>query len=174
MKRFSILIILFVITQVGFAQDDAISKFFNKYLDDERFTSVYVSGRMFEMFSDVAPGEGEEKEMQDLIRQLKGLRILASENIDGRKMYKEATANLNGKGYEELMRISEGSAEELKFLVKESNGRISELLMLVGHDKNFFLMSIVGNIDLKKLSRLATNLNIQGMDQLKRLNENQE
>lgn len=174
MKRIGILLMFLIIGSSVCAQEDAISRFFNKYLDDERFTSVFVSGRMFEMFSEVAPGTGEEKEMQELVRQLKGLRILASENIDGRKMYREATANLDGKGYEELMRISEGSAEELKFLVKETNGKISELLMLTGQDKSFFLMSIVGNIDLKKLSKLAANLNIQGMDQLKKLNENKQ
>ena len=166
------LIITFLVFATGFsanAQDDAISKFFNKYLDDDKFTSIYVSGRMFEMFSEVA--EDQEQEMQNMAKELKGLRILSSDKINGKKMYNEAITSLSDKGYEELMKISEGSQEELKFMVKETDGRIDELLMLIGKEQNFFFMSIVGNINLRKLSKLASQMNIQGMDQLQQLDK---
>jgi len=169
MKKLIITFLVFATCFTANAQDDAIGKFFDKYLDDDRFTSIYVSGRMFEMFSEVA--EDEEQEMQKMTKELKGLRILSSDKIDGKKMYNEAIKSLSSKGYDELMKISEGGQEELKFMVKGTGSSIDELLMLVGNEQNFFFMSIVGNIDLKKLSKLASKMNIQGMDQLKELDK---
>jgi len=62
---------------------------------------------------------------------------------------------------------------DLKFLVKENaKGNISELIMLVGGDKEFVAMSLVGDIDLNEISQIANGMNIQGMDNLKKLKKN--
>ena len=159
-----------ILSSVANAQSEVINKFFAKYNEDERFTSVFVSGRMFSMFSEVA--EEQSQEMKKMMNDLKGLRILSSEKIDGTRLYKEAFADFNRSGYEELLKIS--GEEELIFLIKEEAGQINELLMLTGNQQKFFLMSIVGKIDLKTLSKLAGSMNIQGMENLEKLENNNE
>ena len=151
----------------GFAQADAISSFFNQYMNDERFTSIYISGKMFSMFAKIP--EEEEKDLKDVISNLNGLRILTSDSIDGDRLYKDATKNLSLKGYEELMFIKEGGQEEMQFLVKENNGKINELLLLSGSSNKFFLMSLIGNIDLNKISKLSKSMDIKGMENLENL-----
>lgn len=170
MKYISIIIILFTGISSSYGQGDAIDKYFSKYKDDDRFTMVYVSPKMFSMFSKVAEGADEkiDQEISDMISNLKGLKILTSD-INAESLYQEAIKTINTNEYEELMTVrSEG--DNVKFLVKDSdNGDIvQELLLLVGGDE-FVLMSFVGDIDLKTIGRLAKSMDIKHVDKLEKL-----
>ncbi len=170
MKYIGIIIIILIGASACFGQADAIDKYFSKYKDDDRFTMVYVSPKMFSMFSKVAEGADEkiDQEITDMIANLKGLKILTSE-INSAALYKEAISMINTNEYEELMTVrSEG--DNVKFLVKDTdNGNIvQELLLLVGGDE-FVLMSFVGDIDLKTIGRLAKSMDIKHVDKLEKL-----
>lgn len=162
MKYLSIILALFLtvgMTTASQAQEDAISKYFSKYVDDERFTVVYVSGKMFQMINKMELDlEDEEAEaIMSVVKDLKGLRILTTET-DGAKFYKEALQTINTKGYETLLEVREGSNENVKFLVKDSNdgNTLDELLLLVGgEDEDFVLLSFIGKIDLNQISKLS-------------------
>jgi len=55
-------------------------------------------------------------------------------------------------------------------MIKESSpGVIDELLMLVGEESTFVFMSIVGKIDLKRISKLANSVDVKGLDHLEAL-----
>ena len=174
MKSFSIIAFLLTITVAANAQEDAIKRYFNKYSSDERFTSVYVSNKMFSMFSnldDESNNTAEDKEIKEMLSKLGGLRVLSSDATDGRKMYLEANQLLVTKGFEDLMVVREKGKSEFKFLIREVNGKVRELLMLSGANKNFFLMSIIGDIDLKKISKLSKGLDVDGMENLENLKD---
>ncbi len=73
------------------AQSNAISKYFEQYVDDERFTSVFISPKMFQMFSKLEIDDVDDKETEiilDVVKDLRGLRILTTE-IDAKAFYKE-------------------------------------------------------------------------------------
>ena len=170
MKRFYILSFLLAITMQTFAQDDAVSKYFNKYSDDERFTSVYISNRMFSMFSS-EDDKAEDKELKEVLNKLGGLRILTSDQANGTQMYQEAHRLLVTKGFEDLMEVKEKGKSEFKFMIREVNGKIRELLMLSGAGKDFFLMSLIGDIDLNKISKLSKSLDVDGIENLDKLDK---
>ncbi len=137
--------------------EDAISKYFKKYVDDERFTVVYVSGKMFEMINkmDIDLDDEEAGAILDVVKELKGLRILTTEE-DGLQFYNEALKIINRNEYETLMTVREGKSENVQFLVKQSGDAINELLLLVGgKDEDFVLISFIGNIDLDKVGELS-------------------
>jgi hypothetical protein len=170
MKPLSILSFFLVIAMHSIAQDDAIAKYFNKYSDDERFTSVYISNRMFSMFSSDEK-HADDKELKEILNKLGGLRILTSDHANGQQMYQEAHKLLVTKGFEDLMEVKEKGKSEFKFMIREVNGKIRELLMLSGTGTNFFLMSLIGDIDLKKISKLSKAIDVDGMENLDKLNE---
>ncbi len=149
------------------AQHDAINAYFNTYADDERFSNIYISKKMFKMFAKL-PKDGDEEELMHIIGQLDGLRILSSSEVDGMSMYNEAFKKLSGNKFEELMTIRDGG-QQLKFLITEGDGKVKELLMLSGELNNFFILSLVGDIDLKQISKLSATMDIKGMDNLKNL-----
>lgn len=162
MKYLSIFIALFLTvgaTTAVKAQDDAISKYFSKYVDDERFTVVYVSGKMFQMINkmELDLNDDEAQAILSVCKDLKGLRILTTET-DGHKFYQEALKTINTHDYETLLEVRNGKTENVKFLSKQSNGgnTLDELLLLVGgEDEDFVLLSFMGKIDLSQIGKLS-------------------
>ncbi len=138
------------------AQEDAISKYFDKYLEDERFTVVYISGKLFEMFKgmDLDFEDEEAEAILEVVEDLKGLRVLTTEENAG-QFYEEALSIINKNEYETLMEVREGKHEKVQFLVKESDNVMRELLLLVGGDQeDFVLVSFIGQINLDKIGKL--------------------
>ena len=151
------------------AQEDAISKYFDQYLDDENFTVVYITPKMFQMMSKLNLKDPEAREIKEVLQDLRGLRILQTEH-DPMKFYKEAISKFNVKDYELLMTVRDKD-ENVRFWTKEKDGIISELLMLVGEKSEFTLISFIGNINLDKISKLANNMKIDGIEHLKDLKD---
>ncbi len=166
------LILLFatLISTYSFGQKDAIATFFSQYMEDDRFTSVFVNPKLFKMISKVAP-EDMDPDVKHLIANLDGLRILSLEDGDGMSLYREAKSKINTKGYEELMSVRKGNGEEVLFLVKESEDMISELLMISGSRDEFNMISFMGDINLNVISRLSKDLDIDGMEHFREVED---
>lgn len=171
MKKLGVLSLLLVsFLTTTFGQADAISEYFDKYLEDERFTVVYISGKMFSMISKLDSDDDEFDDFKDVTEKLKGLRILISDE-DAYELYREAKSSINTKNeYELLMTARTKKGNRVEFVVKETNNKIDELLLISGgKDHDFVLMSFVGDIDLDKISKLSDAIEIEGIDNLKEL-----
>ena len=149
------------------AQNNAIEKFFNQYMDDETFTVVQVTPKMFQMIAKLDIKDKDYADAKSVLQDLKGLWILTTENNPkAPQLYKEATSKINTQEYELLMTVRD-KGDNVRFWTKESNGIINELLMLVGEKEEFTLISFVGKIDLDKISKMSNKINIDGMEHLK-------
>ena len=151
----------------GANAQNAIEKYFQQYEDNDNFTSIYVSEHMFGLFADLEIEDGEDGEILEIIEGLKNIHILTTEE-NGEKYYQEALKRIDRSEYSVLMKIKdEGS--NLQFLIKKNGNTIEELLLLVGGEE-FVLLSISGRIDLKKISRLAKHVEIDGLEHLEKVN----
>lgn len=156
------------------AQDAAINSMFDKYADDEAFTKVTITSKMFSLFTEFEPEDPNTKELTEAISKLKGLKILASDSVsDAQKYYKEAIKNIQKSKFEELMSVRDGK-ENVLFMIKENGGKISELLMLVGGNNEFVAIDLYGEIDLKQISKLSKGMNIKGMEYLENIDKDKE
>lgn len=166
--KYGILIIAFLAMSFqGQAQTDAISKYFNKYVEDTSFSVVYISPKMFQMIAKLSDDE-VDAEVQQVIKDLKGLRVLMTER-NGMKYYNEVMKTLDLKSYEELMTVRDGE-QHIRFVVKD-NGQdvVEELLLLVGSPDDFVMISFVGKIDLDKIAKLANSADIDGLEHLEKI-----
>ena len=153
------------------AQNNAIEKFFNQYMDDEAFTVVHVTPKMFQMIAKLDIKDKDYGTAKEVLQDLRGLWILTSENNPkAQQLYKEATSKINTTEYELLMTVRD-KGSNVRFWTKESNGVINELLMLVGEPNEFTLISFVGKIDLDKISKMSNKIKIDGMEHLKSVKE---
>ena len=85
------------------AQNDAISKYFAKYQDDDKFTHVNISGKMFSMINNIEVEDDEDRALVESLGKIKGLKVLAADSkVDGKEMYQEAMQLIKGKGFEEI------------------------------------------------------------------------
>ena len=167
--KFLFIALLLGVVSSAYAQStnvSAIDKYFQQYVEDDRFTVVYISSKLLNMFGkldikNMEMDDAQTKAIIELASDLEGIRILvAEENAAG--FYKEAKTKINTKEYEVLMTVrSEG--DNVEFLIKDDgNKTIHELLLLVGGEDEFVLMSFVGKIDLDKVSKLINEFDDEG------------
>src|SRR5215208_6980020 len=169
MKKIVVVAVMAMIATGAFAQD-AISKFFSKYQNDESFNQVNISSKMFGLITNMEIETPDDKDIVEAISKLKGLKILAKEDArNARELYKEAFS-LIPKDYEELMTVRDKD-KDMKFMIKESGGKISELLMVMGGNEEFMLMSLFGEIDLRQISRIGKKMNVSGLEHLDKMNK---
>lgn len=172
MKNVSLSLLALLFTAVSaFGQQDAITKYFEKYMDDPSFDVVYISPKMFNMVSKIEI-EDMEPEFQEVIASMKGLRIIHTDT-DAAKYYDEALKKINTSEYELLM-TARGDGENVRFMVKDNGDIVEELLMIVGGGDDFALLSFIGNIDLKKIGKLAKVLDIDNMQYLENLDKDKK
>lgn len=152
---------LFLIGTCSVQTQDLVSDFLAKTKENKVFTQVNISSRMFQMISEITDAETES-----IIRNLTGMKMLTTEQETDRYFQEVRTMLQKRKPeYEELMSILE-EGEQVWMYVREKNKEIVELVILVGGKEEFMLMSFCGVIDLKKISRLAKAVNVEGMEYL--------
>lgn len=167
---FSLTVLLFPFVMQ--AQNTAVDELFEKYSGKEGFTSVYITSYMFGMFSNV---ETDDPDFDELIKNLKGIKILATDDSysGNANFYKEIIDKLPMSQYKELMVVKEKD-QDVKFLINEKDGKIIELLLIVGGKDDNALISIQGNIDLKNISKLSKSLQINGLEHLEDIDKNKK
>ena len=170
MKKIIALLLMTTVSMGVYAQGEAINKFFTKYATDESFTTATISSKMFSLITNMEAETPEDKELIEAISKLKGLKVLGKENTsDARALYKEAFG-LIGKDYEELMAVRDKD-KDMKFYIRESGGKVSELLMVMGGTDDFMLLSLYGEIDLKQISRIGRKMNVDGLEKLENMHD---
>jgi len=166
--------ILIMISLSAFSQRNPVDKLFEKYGGKDGFTTVFISSKMFSMFSDMEAGDDDINKM---IKNIESIKILTTDDeslLDpGINFYKEIMNELSLDEYEELMVIKEKD-QDIKFLVKEKEDIIVELLLVIGGKGNNALISIRGIIDLKSISKLSKSMNIEGLEKLEEIDEKEQ
>ncbi|MBN8576664.1 MAG: DUF4252 domain-containing protein [Cytophagales bacterium] len=161
-----VLIGLMVLAASAVHAQDAVSKFFSKYQNDESFSQVNISSKMFSLMANLDVQDAEDREVVNMISKIKGLRILAKEGArNSRELYKEALSMIPQKDFEELMTVRDKD-KDMKFFIKEAGGKISELVMIAGGNDEFMVLSLFGEIDLKQVSKISKRMNIDGLQHL--------
>ena len=174
MKKLVILIAIVVAPMYMSAQDA-----FDSFEFEREVSSVVVTKNMFKLLSklDLESNDIESKEYLELVNNLDNIKIYSTENKEvGERMdVAVATYLSQSSGLSELMRVKD-SGKNIKFYSRngKSDNYVSELLMhLTGNidgDDRTIIMKITGNIDLKKISKLTSELNMPGSEELKNIN----
>jgi hypothetical protein len=171
-KLLAMLPLFYLFAAVAPAQNDAINRFFNQYMEDERFTVVFVSPKMFSLVSKISTDDEDWENVREVVGGLTGLRVLTSDSLDnGLAFYKEALSKVPASEYAELLTVRDGK-ENVRIWVKDSGNIINELLLLVGSPDEFVLLSLTGTIDLDKISNLSKGLDINGAEHLEKIKKN--
>lgn len=170
-----LVIVLAVILPVMLSAQTAIDGLYERYAGQKGFTSINISPEMFNMLSsiDMDDSSSDVQEAQNVMQQLKGLKMLVFEPEDGHtsNFVEDVKKLILSKDYAELMSV-DSEDSKIKFLVKKaSDGKILELLMIVAEDNEALIMSMTGNLDMKTISKISKSLDMDGLDNLEKLEE---
>lgn len=173
MKKFFVSIFIICLSAAMRAQTNPVDEMFDKYSENKKITYVTISSKMFSMFTGQ---DSKDHEADDIINRLKSIRILSVEDSSLNKslnFYTELSRKLDLSAYEELMVIKEGP-DITKFLIRQKGDVISELLVITGGPGGNSLISIKGDLNLKSISELSKNVDIQelkSLDELEKKNQ---
>jgi len=170
MKQFIFsLLFLFAGAFAASAQQDAITRFFNQYAEDDRFTVVYIAPKLFHLAAKIETDDEDWNNIREIVKDLGGLRVLVADSIeDGVALYKTALSKVPVSEYSELLTVRDKD-EHVRIWTKDSGNIIEELLLLVGKPDEFVLLSFTGKIDLDKISSLSKVLDVKGAEQLEKI-----
>lgn len=166
-KSFISLLLAILISPIFLqSQNIFLDGIFEKYSNQKGFTYVNITPDMFDLFSDKTNTKDSSKFME-LVKGLTGIKVLTYEK-SGTKIkaiYEEVLKNIPKGLYKELM-VVKSENTNVKFLIHKENNKIMELVLLVSEENQFALISITGDIDLKKVKKLSKQMNIKGLDNL--------
>lgn len=175
MKKLAILIAL-VIAPIFVSAQNAFDSFEN----EKDVTSVVVTKNMFKLLSkmDLNSSDPEAKAYLEMVDNLDNIKIFTTDNPAVAQKMDAAVSKYIGssKNLGELMRVKDDQ-KNIKFYSKEGKNEnfVSELLMhldgVVDGKKMTVVMSITGNIDLKQISKLASELKVPGSEELKNIDK---
>lgn len=156
-----ILFLAILLPMAVLAQKTPVDKLFDKYANQKGFTTVNISGKLLGFASQIETGD---EDVGAMLSGLNGIRVLTVEDDELNKkldFYKELEADgfFKDNNFEVLMEVTEEN-EVVRFLAKDvGNGKISDLLLVVGGDDNA-LISISGIIDPANIGKITKAINI--------------
>jgi len=168
MKKLALLAVFMIAPMLASAQG-----VFDSYENEKEVTTVVITKNMFKILGKVEAGDNnsEAKDYLEMINGLDNVKIFITENDNiGARMKSDVKQYVaSSQGMDELMRVKKDDAN-LKIYSKQGSddSHISELLMFVHGEKDgkkgTIVASISGNIDLKHLSKLTTDLDLPDSD----------
>lgn len=173
----SIVAVAFMLMSFSVAAQSPTDELFEQYGSKDGFTTVHVTKELFSLFAEISQEseDAEVQEINDVVSNLDYIRILMfdgsdSTNNDLLEDFKSALNKVQLKDFTELMTVREGD-EMVKFMIHKEGKKIKELLLLINQPDEAGFISITGDIDLKSIAKLSKSMNIDGLDELQRLNK---
>ncbi len=159
------------------AQSSPTDKLFDEYGSQDGFTTVHISKELFSLFAEISQesDDAEVAEINKVVNGLEHVRILMCDVSDStdRTVFNKFKNELNGvklNNFTELMTVKEDN-EIVKFMILKDGKNIKELLLLINQPDEAGFISIKGNIDLKSIGKLSKSMNIDGLENLQKLND---
>ena len=163
MRKIAFLLPILLLPLLVNAQKSPIDELFDKYYGKDGFTTVLVTQDMFEVISNM---DSEEGDFEGTLGKIKRVRVLAQDDDSEVKVegvnFMEELKGADFDDYKELV-VVKNSEEEVLILAKEDNGKLTELLVVVGGEENV-LVSVEGKFTMEDLEALS---DLEGLDSLK-------
>lgn len=179
MKNLIIVLAVALTTSVSFAQGGL----FDKYEDMNGVTSGVINQKMFSMLAsiDINMDDPEDQQMLEMAKKIQSVKLLTTgDDKISASMNADINKYIGSSRLEELMRFKDGE-QTVKFYVKEGKdeNHVKELLMFVNGLKEMtqgqdieingkkreietVIVSIVGDIDLRQISKITNKMNVPG------------
>ncbi len=184
MRKLVLIIAIVMTPLVSFGQG-----IFDKYEDMDGVTSGVINSKMFSMIAsiDIDMDDPEAAAMFDAIKKIKSIKLLTTgDKSIASSMNADVKKYIGSSSLEELMRFKDGN-QTVKFYVREGSNEnlVKELLMVVTglkemtkgesitingekRDVETVIVSILGDIDLREISKITSKMNIPGGEHLKK------
>ena len=167
MKNLIVLIATILIPMCTFAQTNAVTTFYEKYQDVEDAVQVEFTGWLTKKMVEYSDDEDVRRALKDVT----GLRILVLEKANDamRADFKTLRNTIPRGNYEPLLKVREGKHTIVEFLIKESNGIVDDVLLMVHDEEELVLLNLTGKFNLRDLDKIDLDMDIDGINHFDKL-----
>lgn len=162
MKKLFILLLI-ICPFLAHSQSKSLEALRASYKDIPNTFNLSLGGNFLGM-SNYIMNEEDDKEVKELIKSINNLHLftlpIGEGGIDTQSLAK-LRKDMSKEAYEELVVIRDGK-DHINMLIKEKNGIVSSLVMLIEDKEDVTILDFSGAIDLKNLSLLANKVNVDG------------
>ena len=173
MTKIKYITTLLLLLGLGFSQaqgqSSALLDIMSDLEDREGVTSVLVTQKMFELFTKTTDIDVEGESLNEVVSSLEKLEIYEVD-LPGNEMtaiQKKISSTLNKDGYEILMKINDDD-DDVEIYILEEKDIVKHLFMVANDNSSLQVISLLGNIDLEKISKLSGTLNVEEFELLKK------
>ena len=170
MKRIITGGMLIMLSLFAMGQNTAVDKVFDKYSGKEGYTTVYISSFMFNLLSSIESDDPEYNEFKQATAGISSIKILTQDGDNSEAFGAELLEMLPRSEYKEMMTVKD-TDEEVLFLAREEDGKITEFLLIVSGGGEDALIAIHGDIDLESISSIASGLDMPGLENLEEMED---
>ncbi|HLF33408.1 MAG TPA: DUF4252 domain-containing protein [Cyclobacteriaceae bacterium] len=157
----------------GLGQSNALLEFHNKYKDYGDYFSFRIEGGLLKALSRIETDDPEAGDFLEMISKIDAIDIHSihvKESDFGESDFREITRKIKKEKFEDLITVV-GEDKKINFLVRESGGKITDLLLIINHPEEFTLLNISGEIDLSTISKLSKCMDFKGSGDLANLDK---
>ena len=152
MKKFILIAALMIASVAAFAQSG--KSIYQKYSDCEKVGAVYISPAMFRLIGQIPDLEVEDEDINltPIIKSLKGLYLINSENPDIREsVIKDVERFVDSDAYELLMEAKE-EGETVRIFTMGNEQTVKGFVMLAIEAAELTFICIDGEMDRNDLN----------------------
>lgn len=172
-KQIMLIILLAITPLFSFSQS-----IFEKYEDLDDVNTVVVTKNAFRLMGKIGGDSQEAKEYIESVQNLENLAIFTTTDIKiASKMKLDVKKHLKSENLSELLRVKDKKGN-VKIYVKEGkdDDHVKELFMFIENINNVkikgdtikaIIVSLTGNIDLKRIGQVIDKMNIPGGNHIK-------
>ena len=150
----------------------SINSFLEDLDDGDEYGVITINRELFKMMTsfDIDLGEDEEA-IKDLVSGINKVRVFINEDNGSYEDYKSLKTIASGTDMDNLISVKDkGERVDLFTNPTRDDGIVDGLLLIVHEDTQNVFIHIDGVINLNHLAKLTEKLDIEGLDQLKKLN----
>lgn len=168
MKKITILSILLILAGgLVSAQTIQTERLYQKYRGEKGVISIWIPGVAMKLAASIADLEYEEEQFLRSIRSIRVLTIDDPSLFPDVNFTKEAHIEPGKNGYEVMVQVSDGK-EDVLIMGREKNGKLKDLLVLVGGEDNV-MVQIKGRLNSDMLASLAQIAGLEDVESLSQL-----
>lgn len=156
-----ILLFVMLLPALSMAQSRAVDQLKERFKGNEEVTSLSFSGNFLNMASWFTSDNEEDEAVKDLIKGIDRMNILTipiGGNGIPKKEVKDLRKDISKEDFEDLMVIRDGN-DRINVMIKEKDGIISHLLMLINDDQDLTILDFSGHISMDDVALLTDNVN---------------
>jgi len=163
-KTFSLIAAFFIL--VSSYGQNIIEEHFSHLKDNDNYTTISISSKMFEMAGYIEIDEEDEdtEELQEFLASVSAFNmIIGNKQEEAMSLYNNGVSKVN-RSHEELMSINNKEGN-FSFYIDETKGIVRELVMVGMSEDNFMVFSLIGDMDLRQIGKMSQKIQAKGFQE---------